>query len=213
MFGISRDITQRDQAEEALRESEQRYRTLFENMLEGYAYCRMLFDEHGRPVDFVYLEVNDSFERLTGLAGVVGKKVTEVLPGVREASPELFEIYGRVASTGKPERFEINFEPLKSWLSISVYSPEREYFVAVFDNITARKRSEEAREATIELLRICNEADSKRELMRELTLFFQKLTGCEAVGVRLKEGEDFPYYETQRLLRGIRAGREQPLRL
>jgi PAS domain S-box-containing protein len=197
LFGISHDITQREQAEEALRESERRYRTLFEHMLEGYAYCRMIFDKRGRPVDFVYLEVNDSFERLTGLTGVVGKKVTEVLPGVRESSPELFESYGRVALTGNPERFEINFEPLKIWLSISVYSTEQDHFVAVFDNITERKRAEETREATIELLRICNGADNKRELMRDLTLFFQKLTSCEAVGVRLKEGEDFPYYETR----------------
>lgn len=194
---IARHIRKSTEIENELRLSEKRYHSLFEHMLEGYAYCKMLFDERGLPKDFVYLEVNDSFERLTGLTGVVGKKVTEVLQDIKESSPELFEIYGRVASTGKPERFEINFEPLKSWLSISVYSPEREHFVAVFDNITARKRSEETREATIELLRICNEADNKRELMQGLTLFFQKLTGCEAVGVRLPDGDDFPYYETR----------------
>ncbi len=60
-----------------------------------------------------------------------------------------------------------------------------------------RKRVEEAHEATIELLRICNGADSKRGLMKMLMLFFQNYTGCEAVGVRLKEGDDFPYFETR----------------
>jgi PAS domain S-box-containing protein len=144
LFGISRDITLSEEAEKALRESEMRYRSLFDHMMEGYAHCKMLFDESGRLVDFVYLDVNEAFERLTGLTGVVGKRVTQVLSGVRESSPELFEIYGRVASTGKPERFEINFEPLKSWLSISVYSPEREHIVMVFDNITERKRAQEA---------------------------------------------------------------------
>jgi PAS domain S-box-containing protein len=139
-----RDITKQKQTEEALRESESRYRMLFQNMLDGFAYCRMLFDERGCPNDFVYLDVNAAFSRLTGLRDVVGKRVTEVLPGVRESQPELLETYGRVARSGQPERFEIDFQPLKSWLSISVYSPQPDHFVAVFDNITDRKRAEQA---------------------------------------------------------------------
>lgn len=142
-IGIALDITGHKKAEEALKESEHRYRALFENMLDGFAYCKMLFDDQGRPVDFVYLDVNASFERLTGLKNVVGKQVTEVIPGIKELSPELFDIYGRVALTGRPERFEIDFKPLTMYLSISVYSTEKGYFVAVFDNITARKKAEE----------------------------------------------------------------------
>ena len=73
---------------------------------------------------------------------VVGKKVSEVIPGLQESDPELLEIYGRVALTGKPERFENYVEALKMWFSISVYSPGKEYFVSVFDVITERKRAE-----------------------------------------------------------------------
>lgn len=126
----------------ALRESETRYRSLFENLLDGFAYCRMFF-AGGRPQDFVYLNVNKAFEELTGLENVSGKRVTEVIPGIKESNPELFEIYGRVASTGKPEKFEVYLEALKVWLSISVYSTETTYFVALFENITDRKRMEE----------------------------------------------------------------------
>jgi PAS domain S-box-containing protein len=144
LLSIIRDISDRREAEELLRESERRYRTLFENMRDGFAYCRMLYDGSGSPVDFIYLDVNSAFERLTGLGDVTGKKVTEVIPGIKESYPELFEIYGRVASTGQPEKFEIEFKPLNAWLSISVYSAERGHFVAVFDNITERKASEEA---------------------------------------------------------------------
>ena len=92
-------------AEAALRDSEEHYRSLFENMLNGFAYCRMHFED-GRPVDFTYLSVNRAFEALTGLKDVTGKKVSEVIPGLRESDPALFEIYGRVAATGVPERFE-----------------------------------------------------------------------------------------------------------
>jgi PAS domain S-box-containing protein len=135
---------------QALRESEERHRSLFENMLDGYAFCQMLFDRQRRPLDFVYLSVNDAFTRLTGLKDVVGRKVTEVIPTVRTSHPELLETYGRVATTGRPERFEIEFQPLGMWFSISVYCPRPGYFTAVFDNITERKQAEEALRAAHE---------------------------------------------------------------
>jgi len=126
---------------QTLRASEHRYHALFENMLNGFAYCRMLYDGDGRPDDFVYLEVNPAFGRLVGLNDVVGKRVTEVIPGIKESHPDLFEIYGRVASSGEPASFEFHLEILDIWFSISAYSPEPDHFAAVFDNITERKQA------------------------------------------------------------------------
>ncbi len=125
-----------------LDESQKRLEELFKNMVEGYAYCRMLF-ENGEANDFIYLKVNDAFGSLTGLKDATGKRVSEVIPGIRESDPGLFEIYGRVASTGQPEKFETYLEALDMWLSISVYSPEKEFFVALFDVITKRNKTDE----------------------------------------------------------------------
>jgi PAS domain S-box-containing protein len=139
------NVDEKKQVQEALKESEEKYRTLFENMINGYAYCKMLFDEKGNPADFMYLEINDAFEKLTGLKreAVVGRKVSEAIPGTRESNPEIFEIYGRVARTGKAESFEIFFKPLRIWFNISVYGPKKDYFVAIFENITKRKELEQ----------------------------------------------------------------------
>ena len=139
---IALALTQR-QGHAALTASEKRYRFLFDNMLNGFAYCRMLFDQ-GRPQDFVYLDVNNAFETLTGLKNVAGKKVSEVIPGIRESDPGLLETYGRVALTGVPERVETYVTALNMWFSISVYSPGKDHFVALFDVITKRKQAEES---------------------------------------------------------------------
>ena len=105
---IFRDITERKKTDDALKKSEAEYSSLFANMIDGFAYCQMIFDDAGKPIDFVYLQINDAFERITGLKRdlIVGKKASEVIPGIREDNPELFEIYGRVALTGQKEKDE-----------------------------------------------------------------------------------------------------------
>ena len=139
---IFRDITKRKRAEKALSQSEQHFHSLFDHMLEGYAYCKISY-ENGKPSDFIYLEVNDAFEKLTGITKAVGRKVSEIIPGIRESNPELLEIYGKAARTGESTKFETYVDELKIWFSISVYSVEKDCFVAVFDNITERKHTEE----------------------------------------------------------------------
>ena len=136
------DITERKHVADALRESEERYHKLVEGMQEGMAYCQMLYDNRGHPVDWIYLNVNSNFEKLTGLRDIVGKRVTETIPGIEKSNPELFEIYGRVASSGKQEVFESEIKSLRQWLKISVFCPEKDHFVAVFEDITERKKSE-----------------------------------------------------------------------
>ncbi len=127
----------------ALIDSEERYRSLFKNMIDGFAYCKMIYLD-GKPVDFNYLDVNPAFERLTGLKNVVGKNVTEVIPGIKTDNPELFEIYARVAHTAIPEEFEVYLKSINMWFHVSVYSNQREYFIAVFEVITERKQAEES---------------------------------------------------------------------
>lgn len=111
-------------------------------MIDGYAYCQVLCDDKGKPIDFVYLEINGAFEKLTGLkkSDALGKKASETISGIRQAHPELLETCGRVALNGESPRFEVEFKSLKIWLSVSVYRTKKGYFAAFFENITEQKQ-------------------------------------------------------------------------
>jgi PAS domain S-box-containing protein len=136
-----RDITIRKETEDRLIRSEQLYRSLFENMISGFSYCKGIFEE-GQLVNFTYLAVNAEYEMMTGLTNVLGKNVSEVNPALLISDQEYVKKLSRVALTGKPERFETYVERLDRWFSTSLYSPATGYFVGLLDNITERKRAE-----------------------------------------------------------------------
>jgi len=123
-----------------LQESEEKFRSLFANMINGLAFHKIVTDDDGEAVDYIFLAINDAFEELTGLKrdDVIGKRITEVLPGIENDPTGWIEKYGEVALTGKSTRFESYSELLKKWFSINAYCPQKGYFATIFDDITER---------------------------------------------------------------------------
>ncbi len=122
--------------------AEQDYRTLFHEMLEGFAVHEILCDKQGRPVDYRFLAVNPAFENMTGLKSeqIAGRTVREVLP---ETEPEWIEIFGRVALTGEPAFFQQYSATLGKHFEVTAFRPGPRQFACIFSDITDRKRAEE----------------------------------------------------------------------
>jgi PAS domain S-box-containing protein len=126
-----------------LKQSEARYRSLFDNMTEGFALHEILTDVQGRPVDYRFLEVNPAFEQLTGLkrTDLLGRSILEALPGTEGS---WIENYGRVALTGEPTHFENFSAALGRWYEVFAFQPAPLQFAVVFNDITGRKRIEDS---------------------------------------------------------------------
>jgi PAS domain S-box-containing protein len=140
------DITERKQTETALQVSESKYHSLFAKMISGFAYNQIVLNRNGKPVDYIFLEINDAFEKLTRLKreDIIGKGATEIIPGIENDPADWIGTYGKVALTGKDTTFENYSETLKKWFSVSAFCPQNGYFVTIFDDITERKRAEGA---------------------------------------------------------------------
>nr|WP_242042075.1 GAF domain-containing protein [Leptolyngbya sp. FACHB-541] len=143
---------ERQRTEVALRESEEKYRTLFESIDEGFCIVEMILNVEGTPVDYRFVQMNPAFFRLTGLPkDALGKTARELVP---ELEAFWFEVYGKVALTGEAMHFENYSKPMNRWFDVHasrVGDAESRRVALVFNNITERKRTEEILRRTAEL--------------------------------------------------------------
>jgi PAS domain S-box-containing protein len=150
MAGTVIDITDQKNAADALQRSQERYRTLFESIDEGFCILEMHFDESNTPYDYRFLEVNSVFEEQTGLQQAIGKTARQLVPDLEN---HWFEIYGQVALTGESIRFENHAEAMNRWFeayACRTGSPEDRQVALVFKDISDRKRAEQALQASEE---------------------------------------------------------------
>lgn len=114
---------------------------IIETLPNGFARHQVVLDDQGNPTDYTFLEVNAAFEEMTGLKreNILGKKVTEVLPGIENGEFDWIDIYGKIALEGKSLHFEQYSKPLQRWYEVQAYSDEMGFFTTVFNEITTRQ--------------------------------------------------------------------------
>ncbi|MFX1267601.1 MAG: PAS domain S-box protein, partial [Promethearchaeota archaeon] len=156
---INRDVTKFKVAEQELKESEGKYRSLFENMTSGFAYHEVIVDHKNKPIDYRYIEVNPAFERLTNMKkeDLIGKTVTEAIPGTENDPADWIGKFGNVGLTGVPITVEDYSEAMDRWYKVSGYSPKRGYFAVTFSDITDRKKAEQKLKDSEEKFRVMAE--------------------------------------------------------
>jgi PAS domain S-box-containing protein len=148
---VKRQEARREAMEAALRASEERYRTLFDSIDDGYCLMQMILDERGETVDYRFLEANAAFEGQTGLKGALGRTARELVP---DLDPSWFQLYGRVAATGQSTHFENHAPAMGRWFDVyasRVGRPELRQVALVFKDITERKLAEQERERLLRL--------------------------------------------------------------
>jgi PAS domain S-box-containing protein len=149
------DITNQKKSKDMILKSEVRYRSLFNEMTEGFALHRIVLNEFGEPSNYRFLDINHAFEELTGLKrdDIIGKLKTEVFP---EDNDDWIRIYGKVAITGRSIHFDKYSESLQKYYNILAYSPAPNQFAVLFTDITERKNIEKELKETVKKLQSQN---------------------------------------------------------
>jgi len=135
---------ERARAEAALRQSETRFRTLFDSIDQGFCTIEVLFNDAGQPVDYRFLEVNPAFARTTGLDNVIGVCMRELAPDHEE---RWYRAYGQVTKTQEPVRFEAEAAALGRWYNVYAYpvgEPDDHQVAVLFEDITERRKADAA---------------------------------------------------------------------
>ncbi len=133
------------ESEIAVKESKDKYQSLFKKMLNSFCYNKIILDKNGKACDYQFIEVNDAFVKLMQIPkeSIIGKRVTEVLPTLKNELRKWIGIFGDVALNGSEARFDKFFPPLKHWFSIYAYSFKKGYFAVIIEDITKRKKTED----------------------------------------------------------------------
>ena len=186
-FVVAHDVTESERAEEALRESEQRFRSLFESMAEGVALHELVYAD-GRAVDYRILDVNSSFEQQTGLVADDARgRLASKLYGTGEA-PYLAE-YARVAETGESCAFETYFPPMERHFRITAVSPGPSRFATVFEDITESKQTARLAETLAELDSLVHSSLEFDEIVQTALREGAAALGAETCGLSLHDDE------------------------
>ena len=125
-----------------LQEVEWKFQALFEKGPIGVAYHEMIYDDFGKPIDYRFIDANDTYLTLTGV-DPRGKTVLEAFPGIENDSFDWISTFGHVARTGEQKRFERHLQANDQWYDVVAYQYKPDHFVAAFTNITERKKAEE----------------------------------------------------------------------
>ncbi|MCK4566574.1 MAG: PAS domain S-box protein, partial [Candidatus Thorarchaeota archaeon] len=149
----------RKQSQVEIEQSELKYRSLWDNSANGLAYHELVTDDDGKPIDSIFLDVNTSFEKITGLKreDLIGKRLSEVKPEILPTDNNPATMFGKVALTGEPMSIEFHNHKIQHWFSVSVYSPSRGTFVCALDDITEKRKAEESLRLSVQKYRILYE--------------------------------------------------------